>query len=97
MNDPSEGVRNNAMRALAVIAPCCRPHARPDAAHPGPTLVGFSLPSIRSDRNKASSHSRTLPRVGSRMFLATLQIEQSVPLVEMALDGRLKATRCQRW
>ena len=84
MNDPSEGVRNNAMRALAVIAHAASAARQPTLHIPAEPFVGLLNSPIWSDRNKASLALANLSESRDPEILATLRNRAMSPLVEMA-------------
>lgn len=84
MSDPSESVRNNAMRALVVIAEMT-PRAGRSVPHipPDPFIALLSSP-VWSDRNKASLALLALTQNRDRMLLQALRRRAMPSLVEMA-------------
>jgi hypothetical protein len=84
MSDPSEEVRNNAMRALLVFA------VRPPAVSgsithmPPEPFIEFLNSPMWSDRNKASGALMALSASREPGLLAKLQKDALTPLVEMA-------------
>jgi hypothetical protein len=84
MNDPSEEVRNNAMRALAVIARTHSGAARGAAPIPPEPFVALLGSPIWSDRNKASLALLELSEGRDPGLLRYLRREALVPLTEMA-------------
>ena len=94
MSDPSEEVRNNAMRALLVFA-----EARPTAVRPVPRIppdpfIAFLRSPVWTDLNKASGALTVLSERRDPELLAKLGREALEPLVEMARwksEGHAKA------
>lgn len=83
MRDPSEGVRNNAMRALGVFA-AAAPAARPKGAIPIDGFVGLLNSPVWTDRNKASIAVLRLTESRDPAILARLRREALASLVDMA-------------
>jgi hypothetical protein len=83
MRDSSEGVRNNAMRALAVFANAA-PGARPTRPIPYDGFIALLSSLVWTDRNKASWALEELSARRDPRLLARLQREAIPPLVEMA-------------
>jgi hypothetical protein len=81
--DSSEEVRNNAMRALAVIARAQSGSPRPVRVPPEPFVAMLDSP-VWSDRNKASLALVELTASLDRGLLLYLRREALVPLTEMA-------------
>ena len=81
MNDSSEAVRNNAMRALAVIASAS---PRPTLGVPIEPFIGLINSPVWTDRNKASIALVELSESRDPELLATLRSQAITPLVEMA-------------
>jgi hypothetical protein len=80
-NDPSATVRNNAMRALAVIASAS---PRPMRRIPIEPFVGLLNSPVWTDRNKASLALLQLSARRNPELLATLRNQAMESLVEMA-------------
>lgn len=80
MSDPSEDVRNNAMRALMVFANAAPPVPR-IPYHPFIALLNSP---VWSDRNKAAGALKALSKDRDPQLLARLRNEAIAPLVEMA-------------
>jgi hypothetical protein len=81
MNDSSEAVRNNAMRALAVMAAASPGLARRIPVEP---FIGLLNSPEWTDRNKASLALMGLSQSRDPGLLETLRHQATVPLVEMA-------------
>ena len=81
MNDPDEEVRNNAVRALAVLAHAATKDHLQISVEP---LIRLLYSGIWTDRNKASLLLMRLTEEGDPEMLATLQKEAMGPLVEGA-------------
>jgi len=80
MSDPSEDVRNNAMRALMVFA-----HAAPPAPRiPYHPFIALLNSPVWSDRNKAAGALKELSKDRDPQLLRRLRNESIAPLVEMA-------------
>ncbi len=84
MNDSSEGVRNNAMRALAVIAHAASASPQPTLRIPFEPFIGLINSPVWTDRNKASFALMELSESRDPELLATLRSQAIVPLVEIA-------------
>jgi hypothetical protein len=84
MSDPSENVRNNAMRALLVFAEAAPTPARPVTRVPYQPFIAFLNSPVWSDRNKAAGALAELSKGGNRQLLSTLVREAIPSLVEMA-------------
>ena len=83
MTDASEGVRNNAMRALAVFANAA-PAARPKTPIPTDGFIALLGSPVWTDRNKSSWALAQLTEQREPRLLEQLRREAIVPLVEMA-------------
>jgi HEAT repeat protein len=81
--DSSDEVRNNAMRALAVIARAQSDSPRPVRVPPEPFVAMLDSP-VWSDRNKAALALMELTTSRDRVLLGYLRREALVPLTEMA-------------
>ncbi|HEX5323247.1 MAG TPA: HEAT repeat domain-containing protein [Capsulimonadaceae bacterium] len=79
--DPDSGVRNNAIRALTVLA-----HASPKTASQIPSQGFIDLLSSGSwsDRNKSCALLETLTRFRDPHLLSALRTQALTPLIEMA-------------
>jgi len=79
--DPSEGVRNNATRALGVL-----PSSNPDLVKqiPTATFVNLICSGVWSDRNKASFLLGNLTLTRDPKLLAQLRSQALDALIEMA-------------
>jgi hypothetical protein len=84
MSDPSEDVRNNAMRALLVFAEATPAPTRPVARVPYQPFIALLDSLVWTDRNKAAGALNALSRNRDRQLLATLAREAIASLVEMA-------------
>jgi hypothetical protein len=84
MSDPAEGVRNNAMRALMVIAEMKPREGRLVPRIPPEPFIAFLSSPVWSDRNKAALALAALTRNRDPMFLEALRGEAISSLVEMA-------------
>jgi hypothetical protein len=84
MSDPSEDVRNNAMRALLVFAEAVPTTARPVPRVPYQPFIALLSSPAFSDRNKASGALMVLSQGRNPELLARLRIEAMAPLAEMA-------------
>jgi hypothetical protein len=94
MTDPSENVRNNAMRALLVFAETVPSADRPAARIPHEPFIAFLHSPVWTDRNKASGALLALSARQDPRLLATLRKDAIAPLIEMARwksDGHAKA------
>ncbi len=83
MNDSSEGVRNNAMRALGVIAHAASASPQPRLRIPFEPFIGLINSPVWTDRNKASFALMELSESRDPELLAALRSQAIVPLVEM--------------
>jgi hypothetical protein len=81
--DSSDEVRNNAMRALAVIARAQSDSPRPVRVPPEPFVAMLDSP-VWSDRNKAALALMELTTSRDRVLLGYLRREALGPLTEMA-------------
>jgi len=84
MSDPSEDVRNNAMRALAVFASVAPTSGRPILHIPYRPFVGLLNSPVWTDRNKASMALMELSARRDPELLRKLRREAIGPLIEMA-------------
>jgi hypothetical protein len=84
MGDPSEDVRNNAMRALLVFTEATPTPTRPVTRVPFQPFVAFLNSPVWTDRNKASLALFDLSKRRDRQLLATLAHEATASLIEMA-------------
>jgi hypothetical protein len=85
MSDPSEEVRNNAMRTLMVFAESVPGEMRrPTPRIPFDPFIAFLNSPVWSDRNKASWALMALTAGGNPELLTKLRKQALVPLVEMA-------------
>jgi hypothetical protein len=84
MSDPSEEVRNNAMRALLVFADRPRSVSGSITLIPPEPFIEFLNSPVWSDRNKASGALMALSASREPGLLAKLQKDALTPLVEMA-------------
>jgi hypothetical protein len=84
MTDPSENVRNNAMRALLVFAAMGPRAGRPAVRVPYEPFVAFLNSPVWTDRNKASSALQALSASRDAALISGLRNEALGPLVEMA-------------
>jgi hypothetical protein len=84
MTDPAEDVRNNAMRALLVIAEMALSAGRPIPRIPPEPFIALLSSLEWSDRNKASGALEVLTRNRDPGFLETLRRQAASPLAEMA-------------
>ena len=84
MSDPSEDVRNNAMRALLVFAEAAPTAGRPVPRIPYQPFIALLNSPVWSDRNKASGALMALSKGRNPELFATLRGEAMAPLVEMA-------------
>ncbi len=83
MRDPAGDVRNNALRALMVIAKLDPTHARPPRV-PAEPFVGLLDSPVWTDRNKASLALMELTESRDPALLSRLRREAIEPLAEMA-------------
>jgi hypothetical protein len=93
MSDPSENVRNNAMRALLVFSEMVPIAPTPAPRIPHDHFIAFLNSPVWTDRNKASGALMTLSVSRDAALLARLRQDALVPLVEMARwksDGHAK-------
>lgn len=84
LSDPSESVRNNAMRALAVIAHAASASPRQTLRIPVEPFIGLINSPVWADRNKAALALMELSESLDPELLSTLRSRAIVPLVEMA-------------
>jgi hypothetical protein len=84
MRDPSEGVRNNAMRALVVFAETKPSASRTVPRIPPEPFIDLLSSLAWSDRNKASLALMALSASRDAHLLARLRKDALTPLVEMA-------------
>ena len=84
MSDPSEDVRNNAMRTLLVFAEATPTPTRPVTRVPYRPFVPFLNSPVWTDRNKAAGALAELSKSRNRQLLNTLAREAIASLVEMA-------------
>ena len=84
MSDPSEGVRNNAMRALPVIAEMTPTGSRRVPRIPAEPFIALLSSPVWSDRNKARGALEVLTRKRDPDFLRALRRRAASPLAEMA-------------
>jgi hypothetical protein len=84
MGDPSESVRNNAMRALLVIAEMTPRAGTPVPRIPPDPFIALLSSPVWSDRNKASHALLALTPNRDRIVLQELRRRAIPPLVEMA-------------
>jgi hypothetical protein len=84
MTDPDEGVRNNAMRALAVLSQMTPSEGRPAPRIPPAPFIAFLNSPSWLDRNKASFALLTLTQTRDPQLLAGLRKYAMTSLVEMA-------------
>jgi hypothetical protein len=84
MSDPSEEVRNNAMRALLVFADTVPSGSRSTPRVPAEPFIEFLNSPVWSDRNKASGALMALSASRDPGLLARLRKGALTPLVEMA-------------
>jgi hypothetical protein len=84
MSDPSDEVRNNAMRALLVFAERTPTTARPVIRVPYEPFIALLNSPVWSDRNKASGALMALSRNQNAELFTSLRREAIEPLVEMA-------------
>ena len=84
MDDPDESVRNNATRALAVIAQLASGSPELKIRVPAKPFVSLLNSPVWTDRNKASMALMALSTSRDRELIASLR-EQALPsLIEMA-------------
>jgi hypothetical protein len=79
--DPDEGVRNNAVRALAVLA---RSSPKTASQIPAQGFIDLIGSGSWTDRNKACALMETLTRTRDPKLLSTLRRQALTPLIEMA-------------
>ena len=84
MTDPAKDVRNNAMRALLVIAEMAPSSGRPVPRIPPQPFIALLSSLEWSDRNKASGALEVLTRNRDPGLLETLRQQAVSPLAEMA-------------
>jgi HEAT repeat protein len=84
MADPSEGVRNDAMRTLLVFADTVPNADRPRPRIPAQPFIGLLNSPIWTDRNKASWALLALSASRDPELLAMLRKQTLTSLVEMA-------------
>jgi hypothetical protein len=84
MRDPSEAVRNSAMRALMVFAEAAPITGGTRLQIPWRPFIEFLTSPVWSDRNKASGALMTLSASRDPALLEMLRRDALVPLVEMA-------------
>lgn len=84
MNDPAEGVRNDAMRTLLVFAAANPASARPAPKVPFAPFVALLNSLVWSDRNKAAGALSQLSGKRDPALLESLRTQAIAPLVEMA-------------
>jgi HEAT repeat protein len=84
MSDPSDEVRNSAMRALVVFSEMVPEAGRKAPRVPADPFIGFLHSSIWSDRNKASLALMDLSAGRDPRLLAKLRRDALAPLAEMA-------------
>jgi len=84
MSDPSEAVRNNAMRALLVFADTAPSASRTIPRIPSEPFIELLSSLVWSDRNKASGALMALSASRDPDLLARLRKDALTPLVEMA-------------
>jgi hypothetical protein len=84
MTDPSEDVRNNAMRALMVFAASSTGEGRPPLRVPHAPFVSLLHSPVWTDRNKASGALLALSASRDPDLLAMLRARAIGPLAEMA-------------
>ncbi len=93
MSDPSENVRNNAMRALLVFSEMVPTAPTPAPRIPHDRFIAFLNSPVWTDRNKASGALMTLSVSRDAALLASVRKEALASLVEMARwksDGHAK-------
>jgi len=84
MSDPSEDVRNNAMRALMVFAKATPTKAQPTPQIPYDPFIGLLNSLVWTDRNKSSLALMELSESRDSELLARLRKGAMQPLVDMA-------------
>jgi hypothetical protein len=84
MNDPAEEVRNNAMRALMVMAEMTPTTGRPVPRIPPQPFIALLSSPVWSDRNKASGALEVLTRRRDGEVFESLRQQATASLVEMA-------------
>jgi hypothetical protein len=84
MRDPSEDVRNNAMRALMVFAEAAPGPNGPTPSVPARPFIEFLNSLVWSDRNKASLALAALSARRDQGLLSELRQSALTPLVEIA-------------
>ena len=84
MSDPSDEVRNSAMRSLLVFAEVVPTEARPVLRIPPEPFIAFLKSPAWTDRNKASGALMALSNGRDPVLLGKLRMEAMMPLVEMA-------------
>ena len=84
MSDPSDEVRNNAMRALLVFADMLPGASRSVLRVPEQPFIKLLHSPVWSDRNKASGALAALSADRDPELLATLREQALAPLIEMA-------------
>jgi len=84
MSDPDSGVRNNAMRALAIIAGYARAHPSAAIKIPTHTFINLLNSLVWSDRNKAGWALMELTTSRDPALLADLRQRAMLALIEMA-------------
>jgi hypothetical protein len=84
MSDPSEDVRNNAMRALMVFAERTATTERPALRVPFEPFIALLNSPVWSDRNKASGALAALSQRGTADLFQRLRADATRSLVEMA-------------
>src|SRR5450432_4755983 len=84
MTDPSDEVRNNAMRALLVFAQASPSAVRPATRVPVQPFIALLDSLVWTDRNKASDALDVLSKAREPQLLARLRSQAMTPLVEMA-------------
>ena len=84
MNDPSENVRNNAIRALMVMAEMTPVPGRSVPRIPYQPFIALLNSPVWSDRNKASGALMALTQERDPELLGALQRQAVTALVEMA-------------
>ena len=84
MRDPSDDVRNNAMRALLAFAAMTPSEDRAAVGVPVEPFIDYLASPVWSDRNKAGGALMFLSASRDPELLATLRGRALAPLVEMA-------------